>query len=198
MLSSKKLSILIISVPERHDELSKLYTTLIQQINECGHDKVELLVLTDNRSLTIGKKRQYLNIIANGDYIIHVDDDDSVHPQFVSMLLDAIQHNPNVDLITFIVSVSINNQPPKPCLYSSQFHGNMNFDTHYQRLPNTRCCFKKKIALKEEIPDISFGEDDEWGKLIVRHIKTEHTIDDTPLYFYNASTEKPSGWFKTQ
>lgn len=190
----KLLSILIISLPERHALLQKLYDQLALQTN--NRNDVEILVLTDNRSLSVGRKRQFLNMMASGEYIVHVDDDDRVSTEFVSLLLDAIHNNQGVDVITFIVNVSIDKGSSKPCLYSSFFHQNMNFDDHYQRLPNTRCCFRKTIAIREEIADMIFGEDDEWGARIKPHIKTEHSIPK-PLYFYDASTQKPNEWFST-
>lgn len=187
----KKLSILIASIPERHQKLTELYSKLEIQMKP----NVEILVLTDNRSMTIGRKRQLLNMIANGEYIVHVDDDDRVSDDFISSLLEAIEKNPNVDVITFIVDVSIDNNPFKPCIYNPSFSTNLNFNDHYQRIPNTRCCFRRRVALCEDIPDIMFGEDDAWGSAIQRHISTHHHIPKT-LYYYEASTNKPSNWFQ--
>lgn len=193
-MMKKRLSILIISLPDRHDSIKRLYDHLLTQT--VGTNEVEILVLTDNRSMSVGRKRQYLNMMASGEYVAHVDDDDTVSSDFVSSLLDAIQTHPGVDVITFIVDVTIDGGPTKPCLYSSRFHNNMNFENHYQRLPNTRCCFRKAVAIREEIPDITFGEDDEWGTRIQKHIQTEHCISKS-LYFYDASTQKPPDWFST-
>jgi glycosyltransferase involved in cell wall biosynthesis len=188
----KILSILIISLPERCDKLAELFGQLTEQTN--GRSDVELLVLTDNRSMSVGKKRQFLNMMASGDYVIHVDDDDCVHPKFVEKITEAIATNPGVDVINFVVEVTIDGGAPKPCVYSHNFQQNMNFDSHYQRLPNTRCCFRRSVALREEIPDMVFGEDDEWGKRIVPHVQQEYCIPEV-LYYYHANTRKPSEWF---
>lgn len=190
----KLLSILIISLPERHVSLQNLYNQLVLQT--INRNDVEILVLTDNRSMSVGRKRQFLNMMASGEYIVHVDDDDTVSTDFVSLLLEAIHDHQGVDVINFIVNVSIDRGPSKPCLYSSSFHQNMNFENHYQRLPNTRCCFRKTVAIREEIADMVFGEDDEWGSRIKHHIKTEYNIPQS-LYFYEASTQKPNEWFST-
>lgn len=191
---NKTLSILIISLPERIDSLKKLYQQL--QVQSANKPEVEILTLTDNRSMSVGKKRQYLNMLANGEYVVHVDDDDDIHPDFISTLLSSIDQNPGVDVISYIVQVSIDGSPPKPCVYSYKFHQNINFDDHYQRLPNTRCCFRRAVALREEIPDMVFGEDDEWAKKIQNHIHSEYCIK-VPMYYYNASTQKPVEWFET-
>lgn len=187
----KLLSVVVASVPERHHQLQTLYDRTVSS----APSDVEVLVLTDNRSMSIGRKRQLLNMMASGEYVVHVDDDDTLSLDFVDSLLEAIRSNRGVDVITFLVEVCIDEGSRKPCVYSPSFAENMNFDDHYQRLPNTRCCFRRRLALKEEIPDMAFGEDDAWGRRIAPHIQSHYAIPRV-LYFYNAITSKPSDWFE--
>jgi glycosyltransferase involved in cell wall biosynthesis len=186
------LSILICSVPERFPELKKIFKELNKQAQ---NKKVEILVLMDNRKRSIGEKRQNLIQVANGDYICQIDDDDRVSPDFIDSLLLAIKENPNVDCINYIVNVSLNKGPYKPCYYSIK-NTYENLPDRYNRLPNTRCCIRKEIALQCPIKNIEFGEDDEWAKRLLPLLTTEVNIDKV-LYYYDYVT-KPTNWYSVR
>ena len=91
-----QLSILTPTIPSRKEQLSKLTEKIAKQI---GDLPVEHLVFSDNRTRTIGAKRQALLDIARGEYIAFVDDDDDIKPDYVAEILSAIQQGP--DVITF-------------------------------------------------------------------------------------------------
>ena len=90
------LSILTPTIPSRKEQLSKLSEKIAKQSNDLA---VEHLSFADNRTRTIGAKRQSLLDIARGEYIAFVDDDDDIEPDYVSEILLAIKQGP--DVITF-------------------------------------------------------------------------------------------------
>jgi len=74
-----RLSILICTIEERAPRFNVLMAELNRQMRDyqISH-RVEVLSECDNRTMTIGAKRNLLLSRANGDYTCFIDDDDSV------------------------------------------------------------------------------------------------------------------------
>lgn len=184
------LTICIPSLPERITFLSQLYDQIVPQTTG---KPVEILAITDNRTMSIGQKRQRLNEMAKGKYVVHVDDDDTIAEDFVDELLHRIRMD-RFDVINFICMVHIPNEPPKPCYYSKDFQY-ANLPKYNLRKPNSRCCFRKSTALMQSYNDFPYGEDDDWGERIAPYIQRESIIDKV-LYEY-IWVEKDKDWFST-
>lgn len=88
----KKLSILICSLDERKDKLKKLTDILNKQTN----DNVEILANVDNRTKSVGMKRNELVKEAQGQYVCFIDDDDEIAPNYIPKIMDAIETSPDV------------------------------------------------------------------------------------------------------
>lgn len=188
------LSILVPSVPERASFLTALSRRLRPQIE---NRPVEVLVLMDDHVVTVGMKRQQLNEMAKGRFIVHVDDDDDVADDFVETLLQIIEGPEGrfVDVITFICRVILPNECPKLCYYSKDFR-HSNLDRYYLRQPNHICCFRREVALQQSFADMGSGEDDDWAMRISPFIRREYAIDRV-LYEYRWQP-KPDDWFTTR
>src|SRR5271163_3017467 len=91
-----KLSICICSLHERASLLARLLDCLAGQhrIDEC-----QILINIDNEQQTIGVKRNYLVHDTLGAYVVHIDDDDLVHPNYIGLVLLAIDIHYGVDAI---------------------------------------------------------------------------------------------------
>jgi glycosyltransferase involved in cell wall biosynthesis len=177
-MKSIKLSILIPSLYERSSISHKLINNLLEQI---GEKPVELLTFSDNVKRSIGEKRNNMLDLANGEYIVFVDDDDMVSSDFVDEILKAIENN-NVDVINYKVLYSYNDNNHKEVLYSKEnSHGEDS--SYYYRRPN-HLMVHKKDNIKERFKPVKFGEDDEWASRQVNFIKSEYNINKI-LYFYN-------------
>lgn len=185
-----KLSILICSVHTRRNnflpailnEISVQYERLSDELKK----EVEILVLIDNKKIMLGTKRNYLVDMAQGEYVVFIDDDDRVHTDYIKCLLEATFDDS--DVIVFQAIVSIPEQPKKPCYYSIKFEQDMNHPGHYERLPNHICCIKRKHVLKVEFPAIPYGEDSGFSKDIIKYLKTETNINQI-LYLYDYNPE---------
>ena len=82
-----KLSILICTVPSRVGNfLPAAVTELQRQIDSSGQGQVELIYLGDNKQRTVGRKRNDLLQLAQGEYVAFVDDDDRVAPNYISRI----------------------------------------------------------------------------------------------------------------
>lgn len=99
------LSILIPSIPERIDRLSTLVSKIEKQIGELP---IEVIVLMDNKKISIGEKRERLKNMAQGKYFCFVDDDDDVSIDYIEELYTNCLHN--VDVVCFDTLAKIENQ----------------------------------------------------------------------------------------
>ncbi|ASD53408.1 glycosyltransferase [Mycobacterium phage Lucky2013] len=184
------LSILIPSVHTRWNGLATRLQAQIwdqyRQLPRTERERVEIIVLTDNKKRPIGDKRNQMLALAQGEYVAFVDDDDVLEDTYLRSLLLSTAFG--ADVITFQVSVTINGGPAKKCIYSKDFAQDANFPTRYERLPNHLMCVKRDLALSVGFPEVNCGEDSSYAKALHPLLKTEHAIDRV-LYHYVYSDE---------
>lgn len=186
------LSLLVCSVHSRRhtfgpaiqDQLFGQWEALPEQ----DRDRVEIMILTDNKQMMLGEKRNVMVDASRGRYVQFIDDDDRIEPDLISTVLAAIDAHPGVDVITFLASVTINGGQPKICRYSKSFGRDLNTATEYRRLPNHICCLRREVAMLATFPNLIKGEDSAYSKLLLPHLQTEHAIDRV-LYHYDYSDE---------
>jgi glycosyltransferase involved in cell wall biosynthesis len=144
--------------------------------------EVEILYLGDNKSMSVGEKRNALLSIAKGDYVVYVDDDDIVSDNYVQKLLEAIEEGN--DCITFGVMCSVNGGELKRVRYSIDYKKDFNTKTEYHRLPNHIMCVKRELVDWVRFGDKSYGEDVDYAKRLKKHLITETAIEDILYYYY--------------
>lgn len=191
------LSILVCSVHTRY----KTFLPLIQDqlydqlaaLSEADQDRVEIIILTDNKKMMLGHKRNTMVDIAQGKYIAFVDDDDRLAPDYLAQLLTAT--DTNADSIVFKAEVSLNGEPAKICDYSKDHRRDYNHKDGYFRIPNHICCIKRSVSLKSSFPNVLYGEDAGYGKVLLPFLKTEHKINKILYYYdYNSETTETQAW----
>jgi glycosyltransferase involved in cell wall biosynthesis len=169
-----QLSILTPTIQSRKEQLSKLSEKIAKQSDDLA---VEHLSFADNRTRTIGAKRQSLLDIARGEYIAFVDDDDDIEPDYVSEILSAIQQNP--DVITFEQNSYYNGA------FSKVIFGLNNRDEPFQpngitlRAPWHVCVWKRELVKTCQFGESNYGEDIIWSRQARARIKTSLHIDKT-------------------
>lgn len=193
-----RLSILVCSTHNRYNTfLPKILDQLFGQLKQLSPEQqkeVEIITLIDNKTIMLGTKRNNLIDISRGDYIAFVDDDDRVASDYLSSLLEATSEGKDVatgvriDVITFIASVSINGEQPKPCHYSPSYEADFNKPDSYHRLPNHIMCIRRELAEIVRFKPILYGEDSDYSKRLKPLIETEFHIEKT-LYFYDYNIE---------
>lgn len=190
------LSILICSVHTRWDNFGRqIQNQVWSQYNSLSQeykDRIEILMLTDNKQMMLGRKRNALVDIAQGRYVQFIDDDDRIEPDMFRLLLDATAHrNPEPDVITFLASVSLNGDYPKICHYSKDFAEDRDTEDGYERIPNHICCVKRELAQQIPFPHTVYGEDSAYSKLLLPLLKTEYHIPRILYrYDYNQQTSE--------
>lgn len=184
------LSILVASVHTRYNTfLPKIQEQLYSQLaalSEADQERVEIIVLTDNKQMMLGAKRNNMVELAQGKYIVFADDDDRLADDYVLELLNATDSG--ADCIVFTAEVSLNGGEPKPCYYSKDNVADFNKPDAYYRIPNHICCVRKEVSIKSSFPNVLYGEDAGYSKILLEHLHTEHKIDKV-LYYYDWSAE---------
>ena len=146
------------------------------------HPEVELSVLLETRTRSIGAARNALMDTARGRYLAFVDDDDQVSARYVRSIMGAIRAHPDVDVITFDILKAVDGiSLPKMISAPWIWH-----------------VWRAALARQVRYPDSSYAEDYEWTQRIRPLIATQARIDET-LYFAQMSytwseSQRPRGW----
>jgi len=169
-----RLSILIPSIPSRFNQLQRIFATLEHQAK--GRD-VEILCFLDNKKRSIGYKRDALVQMSKGDYVSFVDDDDQVSGEYVTSLLQGIEHKP--DVVTFNQKCIIDD---RECIVDFDLHykSNQPFtpDKVIKRRPFHVCAFRGDIARRYRFEDSMYGEDWMWCEQLLKDVKTQYKINE--------------------
>ena len=187
-----KLSILIPTLPQRKKMFNILRKNLTAQIDyvHSTHPslgQVEILFDSSKKflkgGLSVGAKRDALKCRATGEYLVFVDDDDIVAPNYLESILRLMESNP--DIITFrslyksstywgIVDMNLNHAENEQ----------MNDSTIVKRQPFHVCPIRTSIAQQHSFPDINNAEDWGWMVKVLTDCKTQSHSDQI-LHQYN-------------
>jgi len=184
------LSILTASIPERADKLEMLTAKITAQI---GDLPVEHLVFLDNRKRTIGAKRDALLRIARGTFIAYVDDDDTVSPDYVESLVEAIKTtaspNDQVDVITFAQFARVDEACAKIVFGLRQENQPFVPDTAVLRAAWHVCAWRRSVAILSHFPESNYGEDWAFAEPLNRIARASIHLDKVLHYYrFNSAT----------
>lgn len=203
---SIKVSILIASLRSRENVLSVLLNNINNQFPKCpihmervitnccffqyfNYGEVQLIVATDNKENTTGRKRQLLLENSKGEYIVFIDDDDAIYDYYVEELLKAVNTGADCIGMKGIITTDGNNEIEWRL---SKDYQNETIEENgkmvYLRTTNHIAAVKRSIAIQCGFPDISNGEDKEYSQRIHPFLLTETKIDKL-MYHYIFSTQ---------
>ena len=191
-----QLSILIPSIPSRWALSTRLYGDLLTM----GEGKdIEIIMLTDNRRMTIGEKQNLLKNMCNGKYFCFLHDDDFL------VSLDEIYYASTMEVDVIDFKAKCRNSDGSSYIVTQRLGNEIEHNTangrylDMKRPPWTNCFWHSKFK-QFDFPSISYSEDWEWLKQCLSIAKTEHFIDKT-LFEYRfdenvteASTESNPYW----
>lgn len=187
----KLWSILICTIEEREESFDNLCNKLKKQINDLGLcDEIEILSCKDKRGEhTVGSKRNKLMQASSGYYTQFLDDDDDIHENFVQMIYEKLQKNP--DCVSLKGIITTNGGYAKTFVHSVAYDSYFEHNNVYYRPPNHLNPIKRSIAIQFAFPEKNVGEDTDWAMAIAQAklIQTEEVID-TPYYFYYFNTNE--------
>ena len=193
------LTIGIPSIPSRiRMNLEPLLSRLMTQIG--ARKDVEVVSILDNKSMSIGRKRQLLHKIAQGKYCSIIDDDDDVTANYVQEVTNAIENHNGVDVIcydqeaiingvSFLISTDIRHpMHPFNQLPSSPKDKDGNF-VPCLRPPWHWCAWRTDFARQFSFGDSFSGEDAPFVESAIPHVKTQHKIEKIlHIYRWSPST----------
>lgn len=172
------LSILIPSTVSR-----KVMTdTLVFELLKQGMDMPIEVLLDWNETDCVGKKRNNLLMRANGKYVVFVDSDDHISPNYVALILQ--QAKANADCIAINGIITTNGGNKQQWFISKSYKKWFQQNGIFYRTPNHISPVKREIALKAMFPEISFGEDAIYSERIYPYLITEVVINE-PIYHYD-------------
>jgi glycosyltransferase involved in cell wall biosynthesis len=179
------LSILIPTIEKRHEMLQSLLSDLRKQI---GDNEIEIIVC-DIKNATIGDKRNRLLNAATGEYLVFIDDDDTISDDYIYCITQALEGSPDCCSLNGIITTNGHN--PKRFVHSIKYNSYFEKDNVYYRPPNHLNVIRSVIAKQFTFPTKNFGEDTDWAMQICKSgmLKTEVEITDT-LYYYVYLTNK--------
>ena len=184
------LSILILTLDERKEQLDRLMAILEPQLV----DGVEIVIESDNRENPIGKKRNNALAKATGRYIAFIDDDDRVADDYVNTLM-GILVSTDVDCCSLIGEITIDGGPTERFIHSLKYNAWSekvlpNGRKEYYRPPNHLNVVRREIATFVGFDDkSSFGEDHDYSMRVKKHLNVESTIDKV-MYYYDCISNK--------
>lgn len=183
-----KLSILIAGIPKRDEIRQILVSSLVKQLNYPvnNSDRVEIII-DPSTSYNIGTKRNLLLNRAIGDYIVFIDDDDTVSADYISKILQAIETGP--DCVGISGTITTNGQNERQWHISKEFKMWYERGNVYYRTPNHISPVKRELALQVGFPETAFGEDAEYSSRLLPLLKTE-TIVKGNIYHYDFRNDK--------
>lgn len=179
-----ELSILICTLPERGAVLQRLQDLLQRQM---ARKPVELLFDRTGRQMTVGAKRNLLLSRATGRYAAFVDDDDTIHPSYVGLILDRLKQNP--DCVELRGTMTTDGRNPKTFIHTIKCTHWHERDGVYWRMPNHLNPIRRDLAVKAGFPEKSFGEDHEFSQRVQPMLKVEAELP-VPIYNYLYRTRK--------
>lgn len=183
---SIKLTVLVPTVPSR---LTTYYPRLMKQLlhQTKTYDNIELISFFDNKKRSIGKKRDEMLDLVQGEYVVFIDDDDRISEDYISEIMTALQNNLNVDCVVFNCICCVDGGPPKLCKYGVEFeYGDILGGKEWRGKPAHTMVYKSSIAKNHHFSDMKNCEDTDWVKRACLDIKTQVRIDKV-LYHYDAN-----------
>jgi glycosyltransferase involved in cell wall biosynthesis len=156
-------------------------------------DQVELLILENRGEKTIGKYRQLLLEMAASDYVVFIDADDQISDRYLSLVLEAINQNP--DCVGITGTMTTNGISPATWEISKDIRAwsqtRRTGKIHYLRSTNHLAPIKRSIALKIGFTDMGHGEDYDYSVRLQRSrlLKKEVKIR-VPIYNYDYQSAK--------
>lgn len=175
---------LIPSLVDRREKLESLEKHLRDQI---GDKAVEVVNMTDEGQMSIGQKRTMLLIMAKGEYVTFVDDDDSVSPDYIDKILKALESKP--DCCSMTGRITFSDGYSRPFIHSLRY--DRWIDDHekkeYYRPPNHLNVVRRELALKAGFPFINSGEDRVYSSRLFPLLNREEWIEGV-LYEYKCKT----------
>jgi hypothetical protein len=185
------LTIAIPTIEQREEFFYEFYNEIKKQSEPYG-EQIEIIYLCDNKEISIGRKRQLLNEMAKGKYVVQWDDDDWIDKNAIDAIMEGIKSD--CDVISYNI---FSNVPEGNEIHSYNQYYSINFDYHINHqsksiffTPTQKMVIKTEIAKSIKFLNLRFREDSYYGRDIKNLLKTEFYIDKFLYHYINRTREK--------
>ncbi len=183
-----KLAILIPTIEGREEMFYRLMDILKPQVEKYSGD-VGILVLRDNKEMTIGGKRNQLTkhaIDFEATHRVFIDDDDTVTDDYLDLNMPGVYGDYDCNSLVGVYSVNGIINPTKHIfIHSLKYTHWHEDDRFYYRNPNHLNVIKLDLIKDLKFQEKNFGEDGCWSEDLAKDgkLKNEYEIK-TPFYNY--------------
>lgn len=177
-------AILVLTLRRRRAYLARLMRRLEPQL--CSRCRV--FTYDEHEELPIGHRRQILlERIRKKPYVAFIDDDDLVAENYVSVVLDALEHHP--DVVGFRGLYYEDGERKAESVFSVRCKmwdtRETPLGTVHLRTPNHLCPVRRRIALEIGFPPIDHGEDADYSMRLMKQFPNlRETFINDHLYTY--------------
>lgn len=183
-----KISILMCTLPSPYRDgifFDRISKQINEQINEqIAGRSIQFLYLGDNKSMTVGEKRNYLMTMSKGERIIFIDDDDLITDNYI----DRIWEYSHMDFDCVGIGVEFTKDGKNNSKYDYGYKKNINHRVGghrvYGRMPNHLCLWKREVAKRCKFPERNLGEDHQWAEGQLLKGYSFHKTDEV-IYHYD-------------
>jgi hypothetical protein len=180
------LTIAIPTIESRSECFNKLLTEIEKQTKLYG-ESIEIISLCDNKEMTIGEKRNKLNEMAKGKYVVQWDDDDWICEDGIDLIMEGI--NMDYDCVTYNSPV-FKERLVMGRIYNYSIKNYYSYDKKSDTFflsADQKCVIKKNIIDKVKFREIRYQEDLQFLYDIHPFLKTEYKIEKNVYFNLNLS-----------
>lgn len=185
------LTILIPTIYGREAQFDSLCAELERQVDDlpkADRGKVQVRYLRDNKEMTIGAKRQALIEACETEHFVMVDDDDTLHGDYLKLVLEALKTNP--DCVTYLEGITEGDTVVEIAYHSNNLQRwcdrSKEHKYHYGRTPYYKDVIRTAHAKQIGFSDMRYGEDEDFSYRLKKSglIKTEVHLDEIMYYYF--------------
>jgi len=157
----KLFTVMVCTLPERKDTFNELMHNIINQAMSAGlQDDVEFIHDdTPRGEITTGEKRNRLVKRADSKFCAFIDDDDLVHDKYVSLIVNTIKREEDLDCIGFWGEVYFQGALGGKMIHTTACRNWTEKPGIYYRPPNHLNPVRSSIAKEFPFRDITISED---------------------------------------
>jgi cellulose synthase/poly-beta-1,6-N-acetylglucosamine synthase-like glycosyltransferase len=179
------LTIMLPTTVDRRPLFEDLLREIIYQIENSGcGNLIQILIDEDNKERSIGRKRQELLELAEGDFVVGIDSDDWIDQNYIVEIMKALQANPDTDHVGFEEECCINGEYSKSIFSIQHCRWDENkYGYDHVRCANPKSVIRRTKALQVGYPDLRYAEDIAFSEAVTPLLTSEVFINK-PLYKY--------------
>lgn len=159
------MKLLTVMIPTLNDR-KQFFDNLIEQLSGQVTKEIEIAVLSDNRELTTGEKRNLLIDQCETEWCVFIDDDDQIAHNYIERHVEILKAKPETDAIGFLGMIWTDGKRPHQFehKHNNEYkEDNSTGVVRYIRPIMHINVIRTSIARQIRYPDLTFAEDMDYG-----------------------------------